>query len=101
VLDKVINKHIDNLLKIEADIDADIDKIMAEINIGAIINNPQQELNDIIGMIKKRIIDEHIPLAIEEGIGFAKNAEKDGEIEVSKSKNPTANENLLDDKSRD
>jgi len=102
MLDNVIHKHIDNMDVIERAMKEEIDQIMSNIDIDLIMVNPETELAFVVEAIKKSLFENHIPKAIEEGIVFAKNIEKDGEIIIQDTTNPTINQGVIEnDKRRD
>ena len=95
MLDKVIHKHLDVMDEIEESMHKDIKKIIDGIDIKLIMNNPYNEMINIVYMIKKKLLDDHIPKAIQAGFKFSKDIKKDGEIVVTQSNNPTLNEIIV------
>ena len=87
---ELINKHIDVLEKIESETEADINKFMGQINIDAVLEDPQAALMIIADAINERMKSEYAPKALVEGLKFAK-AVKDKTIEVPKTKDPNLN----------
>ena len=96
MLDKIINDHLDEMDKIEMAVEADIDEIMKQIDIDAIMQDPLSELTVVVEAVKKVLEDEYIPMAISEGMELSKNIEKDREIIVPDTSNPKLNESLDD-----
>jgi hypothetical protein len=91
MLDKIINRHLDVMDKVEESIAEDISRIIQKIDIAAIMQNPFDELSEITEAVKKLLEDEYIPKAINEGAMFSKAIEKDGDIIIQDSDNPELN----------
>jgi len=98
-LDKVVIKHLDVMEALEERLDKEIDGLYKKLNIDELIENPEGALIDFSAQVKDLLEYRYFPEAAEEGIGFAQKVEKDGSIEVPKSKDPKLNEDL-DDKSK-
>ena len=94
-MDKLINSHIDKLEEIEDAMDSDIEKALSQIDIDAIMENPEVELARITEALKQRFIDEYAPKAVEIGVQFGKSVEKkidqDKTIKVDDSNDPKLN----------
>jgi hypothetical protein len=98
MLDKVIHSHHDKIEDIQETIHKEIETIIQNIDIDAIIENPKQELLLIIDVINELILNEYMQKAVETGIEFSKSINKAKEILIDKTKDPSVNESL-DDKS--
>ena len=91
MLDQIINKHLDEMDKVEDAIATDIESIMKQIDVSSIMQNPLAELTEIVDLVKKLLEDEYIPKAIDEGASFSKAIEEDGDIVIQDSDNPELN----------
>ncbi|RLC34038.1 hypothetical protein DRH14_03800 [Candidatus Shapirobacteria bacterium] len=96
MLDKVIEKHIDKQGEIEESLKKEIDRIIGSIDIDAIVENAQAELDAMVKEIEDLIASKYAPHAIENGLELAKIVKdmikKDKEIKIQKTKNPKLNE---------
>ena len=100
MLDKIIHAHLDEMDKIEEDVQKDIDEIISQIDIDEIMNNPLAELTVVIEAVKAVLENEYIPKAITEGKKLSQDiAKSPKDIVVPDTKNPNLNEDLVDDKS--
>jgi hypothetical protein len=91
MLDKVIHKHLDEMDAIHADIEKDIDALMKEIDVKAIMSDPENALLAIIGIVQNEISVPYIERAVNAGKKLAKAIEKDGEIVVEDTNDPKRN----------
>lgn len=96
MLDRVIHKHLDRMDAIEDSLKEEIERIINSINVDLILKNPDAELMMIIAMIKRTLLDDFIPLALEEGVKLSQDIKKDGEIVVEDSNNPNLNKDLIE-----
>lgn len=100
MLDEVIHKHLDIMDKIEDAVEEDILKIIADIDIGLIMDNPEAEMLFISSAIRKVLIEGHIPDAIQAGKQLAIEIREHKEIVVQDSNDPNLNkEEFENDKS--
>ena len=75
-LDKLIHNHIDKMDELEEDVKDDIDKIYEGLDIERILNDPEGEMLTTAEQIKKLIIDNYTPKAIENGFDVAEKIDK-------------------------
>jgi len=101
-MDKLINKHIDSLEELEGEINRIIDSIIDDIDINALVKNPNAELDRVKEETKELFLNEYAPQAIELGFDLAQEIQKriknDKDIVVENTDNPKLN---ADDKSKD
>jgi hypothetical protein len=94
-VDKLINKHIDNIDGLEVQIDSIIEQEISLIDIDAAIQAPQETLAQVAENIKRIFLDEYADKAIELGFDFGRvvkqRMEQDKEIKVDDSQDPTLN----------
>lgn len=95
-LDKVILDHVEEIQSIEDEIGETIDFMIDDINIDAVIDNPESALNEFTSHIIDLLDKEYFNKAMEKGIELAKEVKKDGDIQIVKSKNPTLNKGLVE-----
>ena len=95
-MDKLINAHIDTIEELERQLDIIIEQEISQIDIDAVITNPQEALAQIIENIKRIFLDEYADEAIELGFDFGRKIkekiEQDKTIKIDNSKDPNLNE---------
>jgi len=95
-MDKVINKHIDEIEKLEEEFNADLNSIIKDIDINDVIENAEFTMSTVADDIKELFAEKYAIRAAELGIRFAemieKKIESDKTIKVDDSKNPTLNQ---------
>ena len=105
MLDKTIEKHIDEMDEIEIQASNDIDKIFEGLDIDALIDNPKEELENFVLIMTEILKDSYLDIAVAEGVKLANKIEefrkKDKDIIVEDSNNPKLNEGQFDDQRRD
>jgi hypothetical protein len=96
-VDKVINKHIDSIEELERQLDLIIEQEVSQIDIDAVIINPQAALAQVVENIKRIFLDEYADKAVELGFDLGriikKKIEEDKTIKVDDSKDPKLNDN--------
>lgn len=94
-MDKLINKHIDQLDALEEDFDKKLTAAIQTIDIDAVLENPEAEMQSVIEVVKAEFLSEIAPRAIELGMQFAEQIKdrikKDKDIKVEDSSNPKLN----------
>jgi hypothetical protein len=95
MLDPVINKHQDTLADIQAAVSEDIDTILASIDIDAVIDDPQGAMQEVVEVVKEKILSEHLEPAVKAGIEFAKEIQKAKAIKVDNSNDPQVNDDKV------
>uniref|UniRef100_A0A6H1ZEK9 Uncharacterized protein n=1 Tax=viral metagenome TaxID=1070528 RepID=A0A6H1ZEK9_9ZZZZ len=95
-MDKLINKHVDNIEILENQLDLIIENEISKIDIDAILDNPKAELQRVIDIIKRIFLDEYADKAIELGFDFGRKMDKkiedDKTILIDNSKDPKLND---------
>lgn len=76
MLDPIIRKHIQEQDKIEEALRADIDKLFESLDIDNVLANPRETFFGIAEQVEILISDRYSLDALENGIKFAKTAEK-------------------------
>jgi len=103
MLDKSLHKHLDLMDEIEADIDNEIAKIYAALDIDEIINDPQAEMLEAVKAVEKIINDKFVKRAVDAGLDLAKvvkdHIAKDKDIKIQRSNDPKLNQELKNDNS--
>ena len=91
MLTPIIHKHLDALDEIDAKAKAEIDTILATLNVKALISNSHDELGRVVEQIYNLIVDKYQPLAHLDGVKLA--AQVDSHIvKIDPSNDPTKNE---------
>lgn len=93
-LDKVIVAHLDEMDKIEDQIDVELEKIISQISIDALMENPEQTLLTVGALVEEMVNEDLYFKVMENGIKFAKAIEDDGDIQIQNTDNPNENEAL-------
>ena len=96
MIDHVIHKHHDKIDDIQKDLQDDIDVILKNIDIDAVIDNPQMVLDVVVRVISEKILDDYLQKAVEAGLEFSKEIGKAKLIKVEDTNDPKANEELSD-----
>ena len=94
-LDKVIINHLDEMDKINMEIEAIIDNLIDNINIDELVNDPALTLTTIGAVIEETMDEDVYMKAFENGVEFAKAIEDDGDIKVQDTNDPNLNEGKL------
>jgi hypothetical protein len=94
-VDKIINKHIDNIEELERQIDIVIEQEISQIDIDAAIVDPQAALAQVAENIKDIFLNKYAHDAIELGFDFGrliqKKIEQDKTLKIDDSENPKLN----------
>lgn len=94
-MDKVINSHVDKIEELQDEFAKIIDSEIDKIDIDALLDNAEQELEVVINNIKQAFLDKYASKALEYGIDFGKlinkKIEQDKTIKVDKSKDANLN----------
>ena len=102
MLPKLLHSHLDEMDAIEQMMKEDIDKIISAIDKDLLLSNPQEALNEVVEEIKRRMEEEYIPMASQQGVEITKTIKKyeaqGKEIVIDDSNNPQENKGILDDK---
>jgi len=95
-MDKIINASIDKLEELEKEFSIDLKELIGELNIKAIIDNPESAMLQLKEDIKELYLEKYADRAVELGINFAeliqKKIDADKIIKVDDSNNPNLNE---------
>ena len=95
-MDKLINKHIDEIEELERQIDYIIEQETSQIDIGEIVASPQKTITQVVDNIKRVFLDEFANRAVELGLDFGKavnkRIEQDKVIKVDDSNDPNLND---------
>ena len=101
-MDKLINKHLDEIEELERQLDIIIEQEISQIDIDLAISNPQEALNAVVENIKRIFLDEYADKAVELGFDFGRKIiariEQDKTIKVDDSKDPKLNDKSEDSK---
>ncbi len=101
-MDKIINAQVDSLEEIERQLNIIIEQEISQIDIDAIIKNPQEELTRVTENVKRIFLDEYADKAIELGFDFGriikKRIEQDKTIKIDDLNNPQLNDTGKDNK---
>jgi hypothetical protein len=73
------------------EIDKDITDTISNVNIEAVIDNPEMAIFDLIEFIKSEIVPKHLKAAVSAGEDFARAISKDGEIVIQDTTDPKEN----------
>lgn len=95
MLDGVIVKHLDMMDILEESIEKDFDDILDAIDIDLIIDNPQQALRMAAEDMQNLLIEKYYTIAAENGIKFARDIIKDGDVKIEKTDDPNLNEGKI------
>ena len=95
-MDNTIHKHLDQMDALREKINKEIDEKISLIDIGDLINDPNEYLAALVESVKEDIIDQRVEEAMNLGEKFAKDIEKKDEIIVDDSSNPRKNNELVD-----
>ena len=93
-LDKVIVSHIEKQDDLEDGIESDIDTLVDNISIEAIMANPEEALLVIVAQVQDDLKAKYYPESAKNGVELAVTIEADGDIQVPKSNDPELNEAL-------
>ncbi len=96
MLNKVLIKHLDEVDALEADVEADIDKIMKAIDIDECIENPQEALLIITNAIKELVLLKYADRAAKLGLDVVKGIEGSKKIKIQQTDNPKLNKGIND-----
>lgn len=97
MLDKQIHAHLDEQDQLEIGIEDDIDTLMKVVNIGKLIDNPEEVLLAIVKEVGDNIENNYAEDSINNGIQFAKDTIKTKkDIKIVKTKDPELNKNDVD-----
>ena len=95
-LDKVLISHLEEQDVLEDGIEADIDSLINGLSIKEIMANTEEALLGIVAEVQQDLKDKYYPDSAKNGVELADTIEKDGDIQVPKSDDPTLNEDLID-----
>ncbi len=94
-MDKIINSHIDKLEEIERQVNAVIEQETSQIDIAALVSNPEAVLAQVADNVLSIYLDQYAHDAVELGFELGKiinkKIEQDKTIKVDDSKNPKLN----------
>lgn len=93
-LDKLLIRHIDEMDLLEEGLKEDIDHIYEQINIDSVIEDPEGVFTNIAAAVATLLEEKYYIQASKIGSDFAKAVEKDGHIEIPKTKDQTLNKDL-------
>lgn len=95
-LDKVILDHVEELQDIEDQLQDEIDTLIDKLDINEIIDDPELALTELVDIIMNDLLEKkYYPIASKKGTELAKQVDNDI-IEVTLSKDPKLNEDLID-----
>jgi hypothetical protein len=97
MLDNILHKHLDAIDSIKEEAYKDVDAVFNTIDIKSLIKNTDKELNDVIVIIRKLLLDRYIPSAMEEGVKLSNDINNDEEIIIQDSTNPNLNKEAIND----
>ena len=92
MLSPILNNHIDLMDVLEAQMQDDIDKAIAAIDIQALMANPQATMLETVKMIEKVLVQKYGPQAMKHAVDLIKTIEKRNVI-VDPTKDATLNDN--------
>jgi len=95
-LDKVLIKHLDEQDALEENIEADIEKLISDIDVSVLIHDPEMILMEIVEAVQDILKEEYYAMAAKNGVRLAEDIEEDGDIQIPKSDNPNLNEGGFD-----
>ena len=95
-LDKVLIKHLDEQDALEENIEADIEKLISDIDVSVLIHDPEMILMEIVEAVQDILKEEYYAMAAKNGVRLAEDIEEDGDIQIPKSDNPNLNEGVFD-----
>lgn len=99
MLDKQIHKHLDEQEKLEIAIEDDIDALMKVVNIGKLIDNPEEVLFAIVKEVADNIEKNYAEDSIDNGIKFAEGViASKVDIKIQRTKDAKLNDDISDDK---
>lgn len=79
---------------IESDLQDDIDKAIAAIDIQALIANPEATMLETIKTVEKVLLNRYAPQALKHGIDLSKSIEKK-DIIIDPSNDPKENQDVV------
>lgn len=94
MLSNILHKHLDEMDAIEAQMQDDIDKAIASIEVDALIANPKATLDEIVKMIEDFLVKKYAHIALKNGSDLAKIVQKRNVV-VDPSNNPKVNEDAV------
>lgn len=94
MLDALVQKHLDELDNLNADIDEAIDKAIQDINIDSLMTDPTFYMSEFSAYVRDEIILPRVEAAVRIGERFSEKV-KNKDVTVDPSKNPTKNNDKL------
>jgi len=91
-LDKVLVSHLDEMDKIEDALDEMTEKLISSINIDAVLSSPETVMSDVVMAVENMMDDSFYKQSAQNGLEFAFEIEKDGDIKIQRTDDPNANE---------
>lgn len=95
-LDKVLISHLEKQDDLEDGVEADIDTLIAALDITELMNNSEEALLALVGKVQIDLKEKYYPESAKNGVELAVTIEEDGDIQIPKSTDPTLNEGLID-----
>lgn len=93
MLSTLLHKHLDEMDAIEAEVKAEVDKIIANMDPQKLIADPQWEMANVIEEIRALLVDKFMALASKNGFDLAK-AVSNKDVLVDPAKDPTKNQGV-------
>jgi hypothetical protein len=94
-LDKVLVSHLDDMDKIEDELDEIIERLVDNIDINAIITDPLNSLGEVAAIMIDLLDEDIYKDAVKNGIELANAIRKDGDIKIQRADDPNKNEGQL------
>jgi hypothetical protein len=101
MLDKTIHKHLDQMDAFQEEADAGIEKVMKNIDIDDLMDDPDAYLKNVIESVKSDVVDKMAERVVMAGRSFVNAVDKKDEIVVDDSQDPQKNKELVDGQGRD
>jgi hypothetical protein len=94
-METIVNKHVDKLETIEAEVEKLVGQVLKRVNIKALMLTPRAELDRVNAEVYDEYLKTHVPEALKAGVDFAQmvknKIEADKEIPVPDTGNPKLN----------
>lgn len=94
MLSNLLHKHLDSIDSIEEKAKADIDAIIAQIDIKELVKDPHKAMQDVVEEIAKMMEEVYIPKSVADGNSLVSDM-RNKKIIVDPSKDPTKNEGAV------
>ncbi len=95
-LDKVLISHLEKQDELEDGIEADVDTLVDKLSIPDLMQGAEEILLGLVAAVQEQLKESYYPESAKNGVEFATDIEKDGDIQVPKTDDPVLNKELAD-----